>query len=165
VGKVAFMPGVMSFKSYLDKTRDDYHSGIDYEFILSPVGDDGGFAYLSPATGIAVNKNSSNTAWALEFMNYLFTRDVNKSFAKEQNIIPNTTDAMDIVKSTFKIDPNRICELGQVTFDYVFYDVMKKSYIDVSKANNPKYMQSDGTMYSLQHYMDALESALAAQRK
>jgi ABC-type glycerol-3-phosphate transport system substrate-binding protein len=161
VGKVAFMPGIMSLKSLLDKTRDDYHSGIEYEFILSPVGDEGGYAYLSPAAGIAVNKNGANTAWALEFVNYLMSDKANRAYAARQNIIPNTGDAMDSINSAFSTPSDRVCQLGQVTFGYVFYDVMKKALMDVSKANNPKYMQADGTMYGLDHYMTELEGAFA----
>lgn len=163
IGQVAFMPGVMSLKNTLDKTKDNYHSAIEYQFILSPTADDGGFAYLSPSAGIAINKNSTKTAWALEFLNYLFSKDINKSFAQEQNIIPNTADALDIINQTFEIDASHISQLGQVTFDYVFYDVIKKALTDVCKGNNPKYMQTDGTMYSLDHYMDALEKALTAK--
>jgi spermidine/putrescine-binding protein len=128
------------------------------------VGDDGGYAYLSPADGIAINKNSANTAWALEFLNYLFSPQINKTFAADQNIISNTADAMDTIKSQFSVQPDHICQLGQVTFDYVFYNVIKKSLMDVSKGNNPKYMKDDGTMYDLGHYMDLLEGAFAEQR-
>ena len=56
------MPGAMSLKGVMAKVKEDYHSNIDYEFILSPVGDEGGFAYLSPAAGLAVNKNSTNVS-------------------------------------------------------------------------------------------------------
>lgn len=164
VGQVAFMPGTMSLKSTLDKLKSDYHSEIDYTFILSPVSDGGGYAYLSPATGIAVNRNSAHTEWALEFLNYLFTPEVNRAFAEEQNIIPNTAQALDVITDTFHVDDAHVCQLGQVTFRYVFYDVVHQPLIDVSKANNPKYMQPDGTMYDLEYYMAELESAFAAQR-
>ena len=164
-GMVAFMPDTMSFKTYLDKVKDDYHSGIDYEFILSPVGDDGGYAYLSPAGGIAVNKNSANTDWALEFLNYLFTGTVNEKFAREQNIIPNTKDAMNIINSSFNVSSDHVCQLGEVTFDYVFYDVIKEELMNISKGNNPKYMQEDGSMYGIDHYMEELEASFAKIRE
>lgn len=164
LSQVAYMPGTMSFKSYLDKVKDDYHSSVNYQFILTPSGDDGGFAYLSPSEGIAVNKNSSNTAWALEFLNYLFSKNVNKSFAEEQNIIPNTSDALDSIKSIFKTDGKHICQLGQVSFRYVFYDVMKGTLTDISKGNNPKYMKEDGTMYDLEYYMQKLEDSFSENR-
>lgn len=160
IGQVAFMPGIMSLKNTIDKAKDDYHSSINYEFILSPVGDESGYAYLSPSAGIAINKNSSHTDWCLEFLNYLFSAEENKSFAEEQNIIPNTKDALTIIDNTFDVDEKHVSQLGQVTFDYVFYDVIKKSLTDVSKANNPKYMQSDGTMYPLSYYMNALDTAI-----
>jgi ABC-type Fe3+ transport system substrate-binding protein len=112
-------------------------------------------------TGIAVNKNGANTAWALEFVNYLMSDKANRAYAARQNIIPNTGDAMDSINSAFSTPSDRVCQLGQVTFGYVFYDVMKKALMDVSKANNPKYMQADGTMYGLDHYMTELEGAFA----
>ena len=165
IGKVAFMPQTMSFKNALDKARDDYHSGIQYQFILAPVGDDGGYAYLSPASGMAVNVNSSNTAWDLEFMNYLFAPDINKAYAADQGLIPNTADAVETINALFDVDASHVSQLGQVSFSYIFYDVMNKTLTDVSKANNPKYMQSDGSMYPLSHYMDELEASFAAARK
>ena len=48
VGIVAFMPRTLSMGAMLEKTKADYHSEIEYEFILAPVADEGGFAYLSP---------------------------------------------------------------------------------------------------------------------
>lgn len=165
VGQTAFMPGTMSIKALIDKEKDDYHSLIDYDFILSPVTDNGGFAYLSPSSGIAINKNSANSAWAVEFLNYLFSAQVNRSFAAEENIIPNTADALGYIKTKFAVGDDHICQLGEVTFDYVFYNIIKKALIEVSKANNPKYMQADGTMYDLEYYMNNLESAFSAQRE
>ena len=163
IGDVAFLPETMSFKSQLDRWAADYQVNIDYEFILSPVGDDGGFAYLSPSNGIAVNKNSKNIDFSLEFVNYLFADSTNKAFATVQSIIPNTKDALTTITKTFDIPSNRISQLGQVSFDYVFYNVLKENLINVSKANAQKYMidNQDGTytMYSLDKYMADLEAA------
>ena len=55
-------------------------------------------------------------------------------------VLPFTV--MDSINSAFSTPSDRVCQLGQVTFGYVFYDVMKKALMDVSKANNPKYMTS-----------------------
>lgn len=164
VGAVAFMPGVMSQKESFDRAKEDYHSGIEYEFILAPVGDEGGYAYLSPADGIAVNRNSPRTEWALEFLNYLFTPDVNRSFARENDTIPNTSDALTYTAGILSVDSSRVSHLGQVTFGYEFYGIVKESVTAVSKSSNPKYFKSDGTMYDLEYYMSALESAFAAHR-
>lgn len=160
IGQVAFMPQTMSYMNILDKTKEDLHSNISYSFILSPVSEDGGYAYLSPASGIAINKGSSHTDWSLEFLNYLFTKDIAHSFAQQQSLIPNSEDALTIIDNTFAIEQDHISQLGQVSFDYVFYDVIKKVLVDVSKGNNPKYMQADGTMYPLTYYMQELETAL-----
>ena len=164
VGKVAFMPGTMSLKPLLNKDKIDYYSKIDYEFILSPVSDDGGFAYLSPSAGIAINKNGGATDWALEFLNYLFTDKISRSFANNSGIIPNTKDAYTSISHTFKIDSNHICQLGQVSFDYVFYDIIHHSLVAISKCNNPKYFSPENKMYDFDHYMEELENDFAKQR-
>ena len=164
IGQVAFLPTIMSLKNQIDKAKEDYHSNIEYEFILAPVGDDGGYAYLSPAEGLAINKKGANTKWALEFMNYLFSKDVNKKIAAGQNIIPNTTDAMEEVNSLFKIKPNQESELGQVSFDYGFYGIITKTLLDISKANNPKYMETEDKMYSFDYYMTELEKNFVEQK-
>jgi len=166
MGSVAFMPGTMSLENTISKLKEDYHSGIDYEFILSPVGADGGYAYMSPADGIAVNKNSANTEWALKYMNYLFTPENNKLFAEEDHITPNTADAFDQIKEKFDVSEDHISQLGSVTFNYSFYDNINDTLTEISKANNPKYMidNGDGTyaMYPLDYYMENLENRLTS---
>ena len=133
--------GHMSLKTSLDKYKEDFHSDVEYEFILAPVGDEGGFAYMSPSEGIAVNKNGQNVDWALEFLNFLFSRQENSVYAKENSIIPNTKDAETYINKTFNMKGTRVTQLGQVSFDYVFYNVINKTLVDVSKANAPKYMR------------------------
>jgi ABC-type glycerol-3-phosphate transport system substrate-binding protein len=169
--RCAFMPGVFTLNQYMEKIKNDYHSTVDFDFILSPVGEKGGYGYLSPASGIAINKKSDRIDWDLEFFNYLFTPEVNKEFASIQNIIPNTTDAFAYVTSLFSASTDRICELGQVTFDYVFYDLIKNSLIPVTKANNPKYMVNSGeAMYPFDYYFsdtsnaNSLRSLFAAKK-
>lgn len=164
-GIVPFMPAVMSLQTKLNKVKSDYHSGIEYEFILAPVGDDGGYAYLSPTSGIAVNKYGAHIEWSLEFLNYLFSYDVNKKFAQDQNIVSNTKDAIDLIKKYFDMEMGRESQLGQVSFDYIFYDVVTKEFIAISKANNPKYMPAENKMYSLEYFMTNLENEFTKQRK
>ena len=161
VGTVAFMPGTMSLDNTIAKMKDDYHSGIDYAFILAPVGDEGGCAYMSPADGIAVNKNSANADWALKYMDFLFRPENNKLFAEKHNITPNTADAFAQIKQKFNIPEDRISQVGSVTFDYGFYNIIAESLTEVSKANNPKYMAENNgtyTMYPFEHYMENLEA-------
>lgn len=167
VGKVAFFPSPISIKSIFDKTKEDYYSEIEYVFIPAPVGVDGGYAYLSPTHGIGVNKNSSNLDWSVEFLNFLFKAENNEVFSEAFNVIPNTEKAFEYIKTLYDIPENHICHLGQVTFNYGFYDMLQESLVDISKANNPKYMKDDGngnlSLYPFEYYMEELEAAIAAQ--
>jgi len=164
VGQVAFMPSIMSLNSNLARAKEDYHSAIDYEFILSPLGPDGGYAYMSPADGIAINKNSAHTDWALEFLDFMFKPANNKVFAKEQGLTPNVKDAFSQIKERFSIADDRISQLGSVTFSYNFFSICKKTLTDISKANNPKYMMTaaDGSvsMYGFDYYMEIFTARL-----
>lgn len=169
VGRVAFMPSPMSAAGVIEKTKEDYHSKIEYEFIPAPIGKDGGFAYMSPAHGIAINKNSQNLEWSEKFIDFLFTPEYNELFAKEFNIIPNTEKSFEYVSTLYDIPADRISQLGQVTFDYDFYNIFINALRDISKANNPKYMQTeaDGSvkMYPLDYYVNALEESIKENEK
>lgn len=164
-GRVAFMPGVLSTKQYMDQYKDDYHLTTEYEFIPSPLGTEGGYAYLSPSLCISVNKALDETqkAWSLEFMNYLFTKKANKAFAEVQGCFPNTSDVMDYLNQNFDVTANRVCNVGQVTFGYDFYNIMKTFLTTLSKDNNPeKWVDPHPTdrMYTLEEFMAQLETAL-----
>lgn len=166
IGKVAFMVDTQGFGLDLAKTKSDYHSEIEYVFITSPVGEDGGCAYLSPADGLAINNQSDHTDWALEFLNFFFTPETNKEFAKETGKISNTADAL----LEFDVPADRISDVGQMTFSYGFYRTvttpMLAGYDDmvgISKMNAVKYMKDngDGTyspMYTLDDYIARLET-------
>lgn len=161
VGVTAFMPGTMSMDNTVSKFRDDYHSGIDYAFLLAPTGNEGGFAYMSPSDGIAVNRASAHADWALRYMDFLFKPANNKLFAEKHHITPNTADAFEQVKSKFSVPQDRISQVGSVTFDYAFYSVILDTLTEISKANNPKYMmEQNGTyvMYPFEYYMEKLEA-------
>ncbi len=164
LGQVAFMPAPMTTSGTIAKTKEDYHSNIEYTFILSPVAEEGGFAYMSPAQGLVINKNSDQLDWALEFMNFFFTSQNNKAYAEEFGIIPNTSDALSYIENKFDIKENQISQLGQMTFDYGFYGIITKSLVEVSKANNPKYMKDETTLYDFSYYMDRLETRFEEQR-
>lgn len=167
IGQIAFMPAPMSLQSLVDKTKEDYHSEIEYAFVLAPVGTDGGFAYMSPAHGIAINKNSANVEWSVRFLDFLFEPENNQAFTEAFHVIPNTKEAFSYIKSLYDVPEDHISQLGQVTFDYGFYGLIQPSMVDVSKANNPKYMQDDGSgtlsLYPLDYYMESLESSLQQQ--
>lgn len=167
IGMVAFLPAPMSLISVMEKTKEDYHSDIEYAFVLAPVGRDGGFAYVSPAHGIAINKLGKNVEWSIRFLDFLFEPENNKLFAQAFHIIPNTKEAVSYIHTHFDVPNDRISHLGQVTFDYGFYDAVLPSLMDASKANNPKYMLDDGngnlSLYPLDHYLKELEDSLQQQ--
>ena len=163
-GTVAFMSGTMSMESVMAKTREDYHSQIEYEFILAPVSEEGGYAYLSPAHGLAINKNSQQIDGAMEFMNFFFEKSTNKKFAEEYGIISNTNDAQKYIEKKYDIKANHFSQLGQVTFDYGFYDIIATSLMEVSKGNNLKYMKDEGTLYDFEYYMERLKLRFEEQR-
>lgn len=164
VGQVAFMPFAISLESVLEKTKDDYHSEIEYIFIPAPVSSEGGFVYLSPAHGIAICKNSKNMEWSIKLMDFLFQPENNKKFSQAFNTIPNTKEALAYIRDRFDVSDKAISELGQVTFDYNFYGIITETMIDISKANNPKYMQDDGngnlSYYPLEHFLNTLKENL-----
>lgn len=168
IGEVPFMTSADSLKPDIEKAKNDYHSNIEYRFILAPVTDEGGYAYMSPCNGLAVNKSSENIDWCLEFMNFFFNSENNKLFASENNITPNTTDALEIISRKYGIPLDQINQPADVTFDYNFFNLINPSLISVSKSNCPKYMKDDGnggyTMYDFEYYMDGLKEAFAQQK-
>ncbi|MDD3881042.1 MAG: hypothetical protein PHI27_02185 [Eubacteriales bacterium] len=169
VGVIAFMPSPMSRTSVMEKAREDYHSNIEYVFIAAPVSDEGGFAYLSPGHGLAINKESPNVDWGVRFMDFLFQPENSELFASEFHTIPNTKNAVSYIRKLFDVPDNRISELGQVTFGYDFYKPITTTLRDISKGNNPKYMQTaeDGSvsLYPLDYYMNQLEESLKSDEQ
>ena len=168
VGTVAFIPQTLSANATMAKVKDDYHSAIEYEFILSPVAEDGGYAYLSPSVSIAVNKNSSHLDWVLEFMDFLFEEKNNITYSEAANCIPNTSSAESILLEKFNVPSNHISQLGEVTFSWNFYDVINATLVNISKANAQKYMKQDENgnyvMYDFDYYMDKFEADLATYK-
>lgn len=180
-GKTPFMSSTLSNKYAFDQFAEENNIGIDYEFILAPVGAEGGYAYLSPANAIAINKNTTRSALATAYLKFLFTPENNKLYASKQNLISNTADATDVMNSYFHIPSSRSSDLGKVTFSWDFYSAIvgKETKIDdthststglrgLSKLNKQKYMidNGDGT-YSVRdfqgYFMTELEKALTGQ--
>lgn len=163
VGFIPFTIGTMSSIEYFNRCADDYDSKIEYEFILNPIGDDGGFAYLSPAKGIAVNTNSQQKDWALEFLNFLFDETNNRFYAEKANLIPNTKDALEYISEKYPSANGKAFDLGKVTFSYRFYETITSVIVPISKCNNPKYMIDDGNggvvMPSFESFMEQLDEA------
>lgn len=162
VGRAAFIPDTYGLEAIINEMKSDYHSQIEYTFIPAPVSDDGGYVYLSPSTGISISKKSNNIDWAIEFLNFLFEEGNNKTFAEGFYISPNTSDALEYID--IDVPENHICHLGQVTFQYVFYNIINSTLTNVSKGNKQKYMidNGDGTysLHTLDYYYDILKETL-----
>lgn len=136
LGNIPFMTATDSLMPTIDRVKADYHSAIEYEFILAPVAEEGGYAYLTPLNGIAVNKNTNYLDWALE-----------------------------LISKKYDLPIGSIGQPKDVTFDeFNFYNLIYNTLLITGKANNPKYMQEDGTMYPLEYYMDELKAAFTLQR-
>lgn len=165
IGCIAFMPAPMSIKGIIDRAKDDYHSEIEYIFVPSPIGSDGGYAYLSPAHGIAVNKNSERLEYVEKFINYLFTPENNRVFASLFNVIPNDKEAFSYIRTLYELPDNHVSQLGQVTFGFDFYKIVLTSLVEIAKCNNPQYMNTDAdgskALYPFDYYFEKLAKALA----
>ncbi|MDD2647515.1 MAG: extracellular solute-binding protein [Eubacteriales bacterium] len=168
VGNVPFMTSASTISYAMEKVKEDYHSAIEYEFILAPVADYGGVAYMNPTNGIAVNKNSFNIDWTLEFLNFFYSAKANTQFAENYNCAPNTKNALEILSKRFRIPVSQINQPSDIEFSYNLFNTVNPSLVAVSKANNPKYMKDDGAggivMYDLEYYMDSLRAAFEEQR-
>jgi hypothetical protein len=160
IGVIPFINGTYtSIKTY-QEVKENFNSQIEYEFIMAPTSEEGGFVYLSPTSVLAINKNSANLAWCIEFYNYFFTKSVNKLYAEHFNCIPNIKDKT-YFADKFTVPANRISDVGQVTFKYNFFGVMNATLIAISKGNNPdpakNYMDftdpDNPKLYSFEHYM------------
>ncbi len=167
VGTLPFVIGSLIQDSHYAKTKSDYNSLIDYEFIMSPTSKDGGFVYMSPTDTISINKNSKNIDWCVEFYNYLFTKSVNKKFASEYGCLPNISDNEDVINK-FNVTENHISDVGKVTFNYGFYKIIADTALTMCKGNNPSYMDktdpNNPVLYSFDYYMNILKGKFDAAR-
>ena len=64
---------VSGMKKRESKSETFSASPFDYEFVYAPLGDNGVYAYTQPWYGFSVNKNSSKTELAVEFLRFMMT--------------------------------------------------------------------------------------------
>lgn len=143
-GTVAFFPYLSYVGSMIDDLIDDYKLDTEVEFIPTPTSREGNSAiYLTPYYGICANKNSENIDWIREFVNFFFQTDMNKLYAENAGIIPNTTDAIAYMADKYGVDKDKDCaSCGDIYFsnDYNGYAPLAKVLVDVSKTSAQKYM-------------------------
>lgn len=165
VGNVAFMVSHNTLKLYLDRNKEIYHSNIDYEFILSPTGDEGGYAYMSPSVGLTISNKTQNLDWCLEFANFLFSEKYNTEFCENTGFVPNTAHAREYVSEKFSVPVETVGDPGQMTFDWPFYPLLTKVIEQIVKCNNPKYFGPDGKMREFSYFMELFKENMENQRE
>lgn len=143
-GTVAFFPYLSYVGSMIDDLIDEYKLDTEVEFIATPTSTDGNNpVYLTPYYGICANKNSENLDWIREFVNFFFQTDMNKLYAENAGIIPNTEDAISYMADKYGVDEETDCaSCGDIYFsnEYNGYTPLAKVLVDVSKCGAQKYM-------------------------
>lgn len=178
-GDIAYFPSSLASKPDFDRIKKDYAPDIDFDFIPAPVGENGGFSYISPSTGIAINKNGTNVDWSVEFLDYIFCRNINIAFSEQVSLLPNVVDLLEYSSKKLEIPLDRISHLGQATFKYNFFSVVNSKFLSpTSKGNNKKYMiktqvETDPetgepiyeySFYSYDYYLETFKTELAKHR-
>lgn len=59
---------------------------FDYEFLYAPMGDEGVYAYIEPWYGFAVNKDSSQRDYAVEFLRFMARQDELNTLASVKGV-------------------------------------------------------------------------------
>lgn len=68
---------------------------FEYEFTYSPLGDNGVYEYIEPWYGFAVNKDSSNRDYAVEFIRFMARQDELNTLASVKGIPSVTKNSSD----------------------------------------------------------------------
>jgi len=144
-GYVAFLPYISSAETMIQSLIDEYGLDTEVAFICSPLNEEGANSpvYITPYYGICANKNSENLIWIREFINFLFQEKMNKTYASDAFIIPNTTDALQSVADTYDVDVDTDVTLcGQIRFsdEYNGFTPLADGLKNVMKCSAQKYM-------------------------
>lgn len=144
-GNVAFMPYLSSMGTLISALIEENKLKTEFTFICSPMNDEGtnAPAYVTPYYGLCANKNSENLVWIREFVNFMFQPDINKAYAEEAGIIPNTTDAMAFAAEKYSLNAETDITLcGQILFSesYNGYTPVAAALLAPLKCNAQKYM-------------------------
>lgn len=145
IGNVAFMPYISSLETFLNEYIREYSLDTEIEFICSPLNDVGTNSpvYITPYYGLCANKNSENLIWVREFINFIFKAENNKLYAEYASLIPNTTDALDVVVAKYGVDADKdIALCGQIRFSdtYNGYQPLANALKVTIKLSAQKYM-------------------------
>lgn len=144
-GYVAFMPYISSSETVIQSLIDEYDLDTKFTFICSPLNEENTNrpAYITPYFGLCANKNSENLVWIREFVNFIFQKDNNTTFADEAAIIPNTSDALEYAAKKYGLDKDTDVTLcGQIRFSdsYNGFNPIANALKNTIKCSAQKYM-------------------------
>ena len=86
---------VSGMKKRESKSETFSANPFEYEFIFSPLGDNGVYEYIEPWYGFSVNKNSSNLDYAIEFVRFMARQDELNTLASVKGVPSITKESSD----------------------------------------------------------------------
>ncbi|MFA6830270.1 MAG: extracellular solute-binding protein [Bacilli bacterium] len=144
IGNVAFFPYYSSVgPNSISYLLNQYDMETEYTFIPTPTSDDGNNPlYLTPYYGICANKHSSNLVWIREFVNYFMSEKINKLYAQESGIIPNSKDAISYMAEKYSVNKKSCIVCGTINFSETYngFTPIQSVLTDASKCSAKKYM-------------------------
>lgn len=98
-GDVAFWitntENVSGMKKRESKWDDFKNNPFEYEFIFTPFGENGAYAYIEPWYGFAANKNSERKDYAIEFLRFLARQEELNTMASVKGVPSVTKNSSD----------------------------------------------------------------------
>ncbi len=99
---------------------------FDYAFILPPFGDDGVYEYVEPWYGFAVNKNSDEKAYAVEFLRFMAQQDELNTLASVKGVPSIAKESDDTryagLSHLEKVEDTAICDGSVGSFVSVYLE-------------------------------------------
>ncbi len=105
---------------------------FEYTYIYAPLGENGAYAYREPWFGFAVNKNSDDYEYAVEFMRFIATEDELNKMADTKGI-PSVADKKNDVAVYHDILNTKAVEMDCVNDGTITPDIVSNWYTSVNK--------------------------------
>ncbi|MCQ2506403.1 MAG: ABC transporter substrate-binding protein [Lachnospiraceae bacterium] len=116
LGRVPFLIASTEFAETLNNCKQNYSSEIEYEFILLPISEASGYAYILPTHAISICKTSENIDYAVEFLNFMFSKEENVNIANVSGEFPNVYDINKYINQRLGVPEKFIFEYGKLEF-------------------------------------------------
>lgn len=92
---VANTEKVSGMKKRESKSETFAADPFEYQFLYTPMGDDGAYAFVEPWVGFSVNKNSDDRDYAVEFLRFLAQEDQLNTLASVKSVPSVTKNSAD----------------------------------------------------------------------